>query len=116
MFTGIGLVQFALLMLLGTAALGAELYALVDALRTRADAFAATGKLTKNKWVIILAVASALGVISYPLTGGQGPLTWYGLIAVVAAAVYLVDVRPAVRQIRGGGAGRGGQMGPYGPW
>ena len=34
---------------------------------------------------------------------------------VVAAAVYLVDVRPAVKQVGGGGS-RGTHMGPYGPW
>jgi hypothetical protein len=36
------------------------------------------------------------------------------IVAVVASAVYLTDVRPAVRQLRGrGGSGRSG---PYGPW
>jgi Protein of unknown function (DUF2516) len=35
----------------------------------------------------------------------------FGIIAMVAAIVYLVDVRPAVRGVR-----RGGGAGPYGPW
>jgi uncharacterized protein DUF2516 len=41
-----------------------------------------------------------------------GPLNIFGLIAFVAAGVYLADVRPAVRQISGGG----GSSGPYGRW
>ena len=35
--------------------------------------------------------------------------------AFVAAAVYLTDVRPKVKQIGSGGSS-GTHMGPYGPW
>jgi hypothetical protein len=38
----------------------------------------------------------------------------FGLAAVVASAVYLVDVRPAVKQYRGRRPGT--SEGPYGPW
>ena len=112
-------VQTMLVAALSLAAFALEAFALIDAARTRADAFVATGKLTKTKWLIILAVATVVGFIAlpYPLGGGASTLWFLGLIAVAAASVYLVDVRPAVRQIRGGGGGkRGGQMGPYGPW
>jgi len=37
----------------------------------------------------------------------------FGVIAFVAAAVYLADVRPALKQVSGRG---GGRQGPYGPW
>jgi hypothetical protein len=45
--------------------------------------------------------------------GFFGTLGLFGLAAVVAASVYLADVRPAVKD-----AGRGGSRntGPYGPW
>jgi len=102
------------IIVLAVLAFGMEVYALVDAARTRADAFAAAGKLTKTKWVAILGVAAAFGFLALPI-GNGGALNALGMlsiIAVVAAAVYLADVRPAVRQIRGGG----GRPGPYGPW
>ena len=35
----------------------------------------------------------------------------FSILAVIAAAVYIVDVKPAVK-----GMGRGGNNGPYGPW
>jgi hypothetical protein len=62
--------------------------------------------------VIILAVATALGFLGLPIGGGN-PLGLLSIVSVVAAAVYLTDVRPAVRQLRGRG---GGSTGPYGPW
>jgi hypothetical protein len=111
----VGFLQYSVLVVLAALAFGMEVYALVDAARTRADAFVATGKLTKPKWVAILAVAAAFGFIALPPPIGAGLTSSIGflsIIAVVASAVYLVDVRPAVRQLRGGG----GRSGPYGPW
>ena len=37
----------------------------------------------------------------------------FGLIGFIAAAVYLADVRPALRQVTGRGRRNDG---PYGPW
>jgi hypothetical protein len=54
-------------------------------------------------------VAAAIGFVSL-----LNPLNIFNLIAFVAAAVYLVDVRPALRQVSGRGGGS--QSGPYGPW
>ena len=81
---------------------------LVDAVRHRPDAFTAAGKRTKNFWTIVLAVALAVGIITL-----FNVLNFVGIIAFVAAAVYLTDVRPALRQVTG--RGRPNQ-GPYGPW
>jgi hypothetical protein len=89
--------QGLLMLIIGVLALGMDAYALVDAIRQRTDAFPAAGKLTKPLWMAILAVATAIG---------------FDLIAFVAAAVYLVDVRPAIKAISGGGSGSG----PYGGW
>jgi hypothetical protein len=110
-------VQLVIVWVLAAIAFGLEVFALVDAIRTRPDAFVATGKQTKPLWLIILSISAALGFIALPLGGGLlSPLGFLPVIAVVAAAVYLTDVRPAVRQIRGGGGGGGRNAGPYGPW
>jgi 4-amino-4-deoxy-L-arabinose transferase-like glycosyltransferase len=111
--TGVYTLQSLIAIALGVIAFGVEVWAFVDALRQRSDAFVAAGKLTKQRWLIILGVALAFGILSLPPGGSfLGPLLLLNVAAVVAAAVYLSDVRPAVRQIRGGG----GRSGPYGPW
>jgi len=105
--------QTLVVIALAVLAFGIEVFALVDAVRTRQDAFVAAGKQTKNIWLIILGVAVAFGFLALP----YGPIPIFNFLpiaAVVAASVYLADVRPAVRQIRGGGGGR--NAGPYGPW
>lgn len=104
--SGVGGAQSLVLLALGVAALGMQGFALVDALRQRPDAFAAAGKLTKRLWTIILIVAAALGFVSL-----YGPLNIFNAVAVIAAGVYLADVRPALRRVTGGGG-----TGPYGPW
>ena len=97
---------------LGLGAFITQVVALVDCIRRRPDAFVAAGKMTKQRWLIILSVATAIGFVS--VTGAfLSPLGFLNLIAFVAAAVYLVDVRPALRQVQGRG---GGNSGPYGPW
>jgi hypothetical protein len=109
--------QNGVLLVLGIAAFGLEAWALVDAVRRPAGAFVAAGKRTKTFWVAITAVAAAIGFVSLPFVD----LGFLGILAVVGAAVYLADVRPAVRQYGGGPrrgdrGGRGGDQGPYGPW
>lgn len=107
--------QNLIVLVLSAAAFGLKIFALVDCVRRQPGAFVSSGKLTKQLWLIILAVAAALGfiVLPYPIGGGRGALGFLGIIAVVAAAVYLTDVRPAVGGGRPGGSGR---TGPYGPW
>jgi Protein of unknown function (DUF2516) len=111
-------IQQVIVLALSVLAFGLEAFALGDAIRTRADAFVATGKQTKTRWLIILSLATAFGFLSLPFGGGGviSVLSLLPIIAVVAAAVYLTDVRPALRQIRGGRGGGGRSSGPYGPW
>lgn len=80
--------------------------ALVDAARRPAGAFTAAGKLTKNAWLAILAVAAALAFVSLGSTG----LLLLAILAAVASLVYLFDVKPAVTPYsgRGGRPGTGG--------
>ncbi len=108
--SGIATLQGLIMLALGLLAFGLQVFALVDAIRQRAGAFVAAGKQTKQRWLIFLGVATAIGFVSLGSALG-GPLNIFNLIAVVAAAVYLTDVRPAVRGMTGG---RG--SGPYGPW
>lgn len=111
MVSAFGSAQFIVVMVLSLAAFAAEVFALVDALRTRPDAFVAAGKRTKRFWSVITGLAVLLGFISI---GYSGLLFSAGLLAIVGAGVYLADVRPALRQVRGTGGGQ--HMGPYGPW
>jgi hypothetical protein len=111
MFNGLSSAQGIVTLLLGLAAFGAEAFSLVDAVRHRPDAFIAAGKRTKQFWTIVLGISALLGFVSV----GTFLLYSIGLIAIVAAGIYLADVRPALRQVSGRG-GPGQHMGPYGPW
>lgn len=65
-------------------------WAFVDALTRRPDAFEAAGKLTKKGWLLILAI-------------GLGVLLFFGSLGMFAGAiimlVYHLDVRPAVAEM-----------------
>jgi hypothetical protein len=76
-------------------AVALTLWAFVDALIRPANGFVAMGKLTKPAWLGITALAAVLVYL-------MGPMTLFGLPAVIAAVVYLADVRPAVRGLRRG--------------
>lgn len=90
------------------AGMGLKLYAFAHALRTDAEAFPYAGKRTKGFWLAITGVALAVNVVVF------NPLSFLNIIGVVGALLYVVDVRPAVRQYRAGGSQQ--NMGPYGPW
>ena len=95
---------------LSLAALVVEVWAFADAIRRPAQAFTAAGKQTKPIWLIILGVALVIG-IGYSALGGVSLIQILPLAAFVAAAIYLTDVRPKVKEFRGGTS-----TGPYGPW
>jgi len=84
-----------LLLALHWAVVGLAGWALVDALVRPANGYVAAGKLTKPAWGAITGLAL---VIAYFMP----PLSFLWLPAVVAAVVYLVDVRPALRGLRRG--------------
>ena len=102
-----GSAQGFVLVVLGVAAFALEAYAAVDAARRTPGTFVAAGKRTKGFWLAILVVAALIGFVVM-----INPLGIFGLIAVVAAAIYLADVKPALDQV----TGRRGTSGPYGPW
>ncbi|HEY0400497.1 MAG: uncharacterized protein JWQ37_3334 [Blastococcus sp.] len=86
-----------LLLALYVGAQALTLWAFVDALVRPAAGFVAAGKLTKPGWAAITGLAALV------IFWQQNPMTFLGLPAVIAAIVYLVDVRPAVRGLRRGG-------------
>ena len=68
-------------------------WAFVDSLSHRTDAFVAADKLTKPAWTIILGVSLAAHMLFWE------PIGLLSIIGTVAAIVYLVDVRPAIRSL-----------------
>nr|WP_239073962.1 DUF2516 family protein [Streptomyces sp. SID10853] len=89
-------------------------FAVVDAAIRREDAYRAASKQTKPFWLIILSIAFVVNWLF-------SILSFLPVIGLIATIVYMVDVRPAVRQISGGGGRgrRGGGSssdGPYGPY
>ncbi|WP_406200192.1 DUF2516 family protein [Kitasatospora sp. NBC_01560] len=97
----------------GVAILGFKLFALIDAATRREDAYRAADKKTKGFWLAVLGVAFGLDLLF-----GVDPLySFLTLAGLVAAIVYMVDVRPAIKALtnRGGGGDRR-NAGPYGPW
>jgi Protein of unknown function (DUF2516) len=105
---------------LSLAAFGVEAWALVDAVIRPKAAFAAAAtmgdnaaqRLTKQWWLIILGVAFAIGL--YYAAYGGSIINFLPILAFVAAAVYLVGIRPKVREY--GKRGSRTSSGPYGPW
>ena len=78
------LVQFGLLVV--------AIFAFVTALMHPAEEYAAAGKWTKQGWTIVLGLVlfSLLGVLPF----------FIRLAFVIAAFVFLADVRPALRGLR----------------
>jgi hypothetical protein len=78
------------------AALALGAWALIDCVTRPTGAFPAASKLTKPAWLAITAVGTFV-LFRFDVLG------FLGIIAIVAVIVYLVDVRPAVREVSGGG-------------
>lgn len=91
--TGFEALVFTILYL---AAQALTVWAFVDALIRPANGFVATGKLTKPAWLAITGLAAVILFLT------KNPIALLGLPAIIAAVVYLVDVRPAVRGLRRG--------------
>lgn len=82
---------FSVLLFWGLFAL--RVWAVIDCATRKAAAFPAVEKLTKPAWLAITIVAALLGpILPFP----------FDVISVIAALVYLTDVRPAVREVSGG--------------
>ena len=92
----VALAQSWVFFLLYLGAFVAICVALLDLVRRPAEAFPRAGKRTKGFWGAILGVATAVGFVAIPWPIGIGQLGFLALAGLVAAIVYLVDVRPAL--------------------
>jgi Protein of unknown function (DUF2516). len=98
-------VQYYLDLVITYALLVIEVVALINCMTQRADAFPVVGNLSKNQWLAIL-----LGAVLVTLMCGlllPAPIFRIILLmaAITAAAVYLLDVRPALRDVTNGRGG-----------
>ncbi|MFC4466254.1 DUF2516 family protein [Streptomyces xiangluensis] len=84
--------------------------ALVMAAMARDDAYRAADKQNKMFWMIMLGVTVAVNLLV--------PILFLQIAGLIATIVFFVDVRPALKQVSGGGGRRGGSSsdGPYGPY
>lgn len=96
----IGTTQGLISLGLSLAILAMQVFALVDVLRRRPEDFVRADKRTKQLWMVVTGLAVLLGF----LTLGN-PLNLFALLGVVAAGVYLADVRPALQALGGGHRG-----------
>ena len=81
----VGFVTFAL-----------KVWALVDVFGHDDASYRASDRFTRTTWIVIMAGAIALHL-------WVGGLAWGGAMGTVVALVYLLDVRPRVRAVEGGG-------------
>ncbi|MEU8763512.1 DUF2516 family protein [Streptomyces sp. NPDC048659] len=92
--------------------LGFAVAPLVFAAMAREDAFRAAEKQTKKFWLILLGANLVINLLL--------PILFLQIAGLIAAIVFMVDVRPALRAVSGGGGGRRGggssSDGPYGPY
>ncbi|HEX3733436.1 MAG TPA: DUF2516 family protein [Mycobacteriales bacterium] len=82
-----GIIDRAILL----ASLIVVLWAFIHCARQRSDAFPAVGTLTKGTWLLIIAGTALLSLLFSALS----PL--FGLVALTASLIYLLDVRPAIK-------------------
>lgn len=75
-----------------------SLIAMIHCAVQKPDAFNAIGTLSKGTWLGILAISFALAAL-FGLAGGA---RFFGLVAIAAALVYLLDVRTGIKDIGGG--------------
>ncbi len=92
-----------LVLVLWLAALALQGFAVVHCLLQRTDAFPAAGKWNKWGWVAVTSIAFLVTFLY------RSPIALLPLVGFIASCVYLVDVRPAVREISGGRGGAGGR-------
>ncbi|HEX6872324.1 MAG TPA: DUF2516 family protein [Micromonosporaceae bacterium] len=76
-----------------------EIVAFVNCLTQRADAFPVVGSLSKNVWLAILG-----GSVLVTLVCGlpYANFSIFAFAAITATAIYMLDVRPALRDATNG--------------
>ena len=77
-----------------------KVWAFLDCLRRPTAGFPAVGRLNKTFWLIISGIAALTGIGFWFIN----PVGLIGIAGLVAALVYLFDVRPRLIEITGGGS------------
>ena len=95
-------VAFYLTTLIMIVLVAIEVVALINCLTQRSDAFPVVGSLSKNAWTGILAASALVTLACFLL--GQG-ISIFAFAAITAAAIYMLDVRPALRDATDGSGG-----------
>lgn len=72
--------------------------ALIHCVTQRGDGFQTIGTLPKGAWLAILAVCFLLTFFGV----GGGATGIFGLVGIAAALIYLLDVRPGLRDLTDG--------------
>jgi hypothetical protein len=95
-----GTVQQGFFLVAGLAILGLAIFAFVNCLRWPNEAFIATGKRTKNFWLGMTGGSAGAMVLVFL---GFVPIfsLMIQIAALIASVVYLVDVRPQLKEIMG---------------
>ncbi|MGW0431348.1 DUF2516 family protein [Micromonospora sp. NPDC003197] len=77
-------------------ALVIESVAFVHCLTQRSDAFPAIGTLPKAGWLAILGICLLLTLLGFSV------ISIFGLIGIAAGMIYMLDVRPGLRDLTDG--------------
>lgn len=89
-------IESLLLTVISLVLFAAKAWAFIDAISHRPEAFEATGKMTKPAWLLILGLTLLVHMLRWD------PIGLLNLVGTVAAFVYLLDVRPALRSLGAG--------------
>ncbi|MBE9403558.1 DUF2516 family protein [Brachybacterium sp. p3-SID1565] len=96
----IAAIQMWIFAVLALALLALEVWAFVNAIRFRSDAYVAAGKRTKVFWCVLTGVSMLLGFLSLPYPIGRGGTSMlFMIIGVVIAGIFLADVLPALKSV-----------------
>lgn len=71
-----------------------EVWAFIHCAIQRADAFTALGTLSKPMWLLLIGGMVLLSFVFSYIFG-----TLFALVALIAALVYLLDIRPAIKDL-----------------
>jgi hypothetical protein len=87
-------IQRWLLIVIYWGLLAFRIWAFVDCLTRKGPAFPAANKLTKPTWALLTGLSAAISAL-------LPPLNLISYVSIIVTAVYMADVRPAVREISG---------------
>lgn len=98
------------MLVLSVASLALSLFSLIHAALTKPRVFIAADKRTKGFWLIVTGIAVIIAFLSLP-GGAVGRSLLLIILPLIAAGIYLTDVRPALKEYSKRGRGGGGSDG-----